>query len=911
MAQTTESTIFDIKVDFGQSISKLAEYNTKIDECKKQMKSLKDEVKNHTISESEYQQSMAATKETMKGYSDSAKAIEREMHNNVTAQKANEGSLVQLRAELSNLTKQYDALSAVEREEGKGVAMKAHINEITNSLKEGEEATQRYQRNVGNYKNSFSEALSAQLPFMDKLKSLNTMLTDTGKGAVGMGANMAASSGGVGALKTAFAAASQGVKAFANELLALLANPVVLVIAAIAVAIKAVVEGIKSSEENTNKFNQILAPFKAVLEAVLYVIQKMTGAVLDAFAAYQQLMLSLTKLCEQLPLVGSLFKAYDEDVERHTKAARLDAEANEYEYKKIRANATDNLKVQELMNQSRQKQNYTLSQRRGFVIQAINLEKQMSEREVALAKMRYAALLAESKGHELSEEENKKLAESYAAVQNAQASFYQSTMRAQSRLSTFNQEAASDAQAAREKAKQAQEEAKQRAEQAAQEAEQRRNKEKEAIRTFQTAAIALEVDGEKKKRLQLQVTYNNEVADLRTRLKTEHDLTTKARQAIIDTIKAKTIQFNRDIEALDQERRDKQVTNEKTLNDDLLASVEKGSESEFQLKLAQIDLNEQADIKAAEKAATTEEEKQALISAIQRKYNAQRDDLANEHYSAMLQQRLKDLQEQYDLTATEGELDDQSKLEEYQREADFLQQKRDLIISNTEITEKERKDLIAKVNKEIATNHEKTANAEIKIEQTKRSAIVGALMGLSEAMQAVGNENTALAKLGKVVGMAEALTNEGVALSAAIKSASGLPFPANLGAIATSIAQILAMFTTVFKTIKSAKFAQGGSVIGAGTGTSDSIPAMLSNGESVLTAQATQMFAPLLSTMNTAGGGVPIMAVQNSQQTMGEDMLARAVARGVSNMPSPIVSVRDIADVQHKVKVMSNLSSVG
>jgi hypothetical protein len=40
-------------------------------------------------------------------------------------------------------------------------------------------------------------------------------------------------------------------------------------------------------------------------------------------------------------------------------------------------------------------------------------------------------------------------------------------------------------------------------------------------------------------------------------------------------------------------------------------------------------------------------------------------------------------------------------------------------------------------------------------------------------------------------------------------------------------------------------------------------------------------------------------------------MLARAVARGVSNMPSPIVSVRDIADVQHKVKVMSNLSSVG
>ena len=50
-------------------------------------------------------------------------------------------------------------------------------------------------------------------------------------------------------------------------------------------------------------------------------------------------------------------------------------------------------------------------------------------------------------------------------------------------------------------------------------------------------------------------------------------------------------------------------------------------------------------------------------------------------------------------------------------------------------------------------------------------------------------------------------------------------------------------------------FAKGGYVSGAGSGTSDSIPAMLSNGESVINAKSTSAFAPLLSAINEWGGG--------------------------------------------------------
>ena len=59
-------------------------------------------------------------------------------------------------------------------------------------------------------------------------------------------------------------------------------------------------------------------------------------------------------------------------------------------------------------------------------------------------------------------------------------------------------------------------------------------------------------------------------------------------------------------------------------------------------------------------------------------------------------------------------------------------------------------------------------------------------------------------------------------------------------------------------------YATGGLVMGAGTGTSDSIDARLSNGESVINAKSTSMFAPMLSAINQAGGGVAFPNTKNN-----------------------------------------------
>lgn len=123
-----------------------------------------------------------------------------------------------------------------------------------------------------------------------------------------------------------------------------------------------------------------------------------------------------------------------------------------------------------------------------------------------------------------------------------------------------------------------------------------------------------------------------------------------------------------------------------------------------------------------------------------------------------------------------------------------------------------------------------------------------------------------------------------------------------------SAAGMMALTKAAFAGAKAAVkgFSTGGYVQGSGTGTSDSIPARLSNGESVMTAKATSMFSPILSAFNQLGGGVPIV-VNNGGSNIGMDMLAAAVARGYQMAPQPVVSVEEINRTQRRVQTIESI----
>lgn len=158
MVSEDKQQILDIKVKYEDAIYGIIRYKEKIDQLKQSIKDLQQQEKDKTITTNEMKVQTEAINATIKEYQYNVRALQKEIQNNVRTENEQEGSLKQLRAQLSNATKKYDEMAKAEREGAKGQALVQHINEITNKLKLAEEETQRYYRNVGNYYNSMMQA---------------------------------------------------------------------------------------------------------------------------------------------------------------------------------------------------------------------------------------------------------------------------------------------------------------------------------------------------------------------------------------------------------------------------------------------------------------------------------------------------------------------------------------------------------------------------------------------------------------------------------------------------------------------------------------------------------------------------------------------------------------------------------
>lgn len=119
-----EEKILEIKVRYDKAITKIAEYSTELDKLKAREKQLKEDVSKGRIEREKYNLMMAETKIAAKEYTESIRVLNKQIQNERKEQTEMEGSLVRLRAELSNLTAAYDRLSRVEREGAKAKSCK-------------------------------------------------------------------------------------------------------------------------------------------------------------------------------------------------------------------------------------------------------------------------------------------------------------------------------------------------------------------------------------------------------------------------------------------------------------------------------------------------------------------------------------------------------------------------------------------------------------------------------------------------------------------------------------------------------------------------------------------------------------------------------------------------------------------
>lgn len=222
MVSEDKQQILDIKVKYEDAIYGIIRYKEKIDQLKASIKDLQQQEKDKTITTNEMKVQTEAINATIKEYQYNVRALQKEIQNNVRTENEQEGSLKQLRAQLSNATKKYDEMAKAEREGAKGQALQKHINEITNELKLAEEQTQRYYRNVGNYYNSM----------LDLAADLQHVVPMGGGGGVGEGISGFANT--VVNLGQTVKGIIPNIKAFGSTLLGLATNPVFLGLAGVA-----------------------------------------------------------------------------------------------------------------------------------------------------------------------------------------------------------------------------------------------------------------------------------------------------------------------------------------------------------------------------------------------------------------------------------------------------------------------------------------------------------------------------------------------------------------------------------------------------------------------------------------------------------------------------------------------------
>lgn len=1037
MVSEDKQQILDIKVKYEDAIYGIIRYKEKIDQLKASIKDLQQQEKDKTITTNEMKVQTEAINATIKEYQYNVRTLRKEIQNNVRTENEQEGSLKQLRAQLSNATKAYDEMSRAERDSSKGQEMQEHIQDLIEELKEAEEATGRFQRSVGSYYDSMMKAA-------DDLQNTEffgfDVVDDTGIGKVmEMGKSVEDLKVKFGALK--------------NTALSLLTNPYFLAMAGVAgagMAFKWWYDYNKGIEEATRKTMQFTGLFgdemKSVRNQALAISETFSvdfGETLQsANVMSKQFGISVS---ESLKLLQDGFvagaNASDEFLENvkeyptYLKEAGLNAE----QFVAISTNATKqgifsdkgldtikegNLRLREMTTAT------------AAALDGIGISSEKVQKELQNGSKTTFDIMQEV-GNKLKEfpassaKVGKAIADIFGGPGEDAGLKYIETLGDIEMNMDKVKEQSSDVAKAQEKQVEA-------------------NK-----RLKDTASALFDVTGGGFEMMKAQAAtfvsnhltkllraiinlYNQSVAFrgliqlIGFAFKSVGQVALLAFNIIIDAIKlvarpargllqmfegffsfdVKKMQdgFNSIFSGLGNTVKEawgdlkkfgsgmadaivggmKNTFNHANIKIPVSAdapSMATATTDNTKLKdgtnIASTTPKTKKEKAAADKAAKEEAERrkkqekelQEAIALIQYKYNEQVMD-AKKRYLAGMYDNERDYSN--DLEQLEKNMVSRS-IDAYvaagqigAEKAQEMQAKLlDIMIKAKADLKNQAKEIVDELNKEFEEAEKKRRDANIlgggtSDEENDNAAKLERYKAFLEQKLAMTQENTEAQKQlqqqlhdtevqlagdsnkkqQQKIGerqqmMANMISTLGDGLSSFfneqdksfhnfLKSMLTSLLDAIEMAITAYYAQMLAhelaekswfgvasaagmmaLTKAAFAGAKAAVkgFSTGGYVQGSGTGTSDSIPARLSNGESVMTAKATSMFSPILSAFNQLGGGVPIV-VNNGGSNIGMDMLAAAVARGYQMAPQPVVSVEEINRTQRRVQTIENIGRI-
>ena len=254
-------------------------------------------------------------------------------------------------------------------------ALGERINSVNDQLKSMDASVGNYQRNVGNY--------------IGAVDHLTASFGSMGKGAQSVIAP---------------------IKGVTTGLKTLSATPAIAILGLLANVLQKVIEGLKSSEENTNAMTQAMAPFAAIGDTVTKVLQGLGGV--------------LAKVVQGFGKLTSAIFGTNEATKERLRLAKEEAALQEQERNNIIANAEAEREVARLRAEAADKTKHSASERIALLEQAGEQERLIAERSVQAAKQQYEIIKSRNALTQSNAEDLKKEAEAYAAVVNAETAYY-------------------------------------------------------------------------------------------------------------------------------------------------------------------------------------------------------------------------------------------------------------------------------------------------------------------------------------------------------------------------------------------------------------------------------------------------------------------------------------------------------
>ena len=1047
MASNTEEKILDIKVRYDDAIRAIAQYQSAVDAAKNHEKELKEELREGRISREQYNAEMAATKVVITENNEAIRTLNKEIQNNRRTEREAEGSLKSLRAELSNLTAEYDSLSRAERNAARGKELEEKINAITDELKGAEEETQRFYRNVGNYEESIKNAIGLNNDFANSImeiaqnskngrdffanmkneaaafgNTLKGLLTNkvflSLSGIAGVGfavkwwydynkgvqeatrltkqftemsgnelkeyrtevqaladfygkdfremlvsANALSKQFGISQqealdiIKDGFVAGADAGGQFLDilrEYPAYFKEAGITAEQFVAIVAESNRQGIFSDKgidaikEANTRLREMTTATAEALEGIGISSQEVQQALQDGSATTFDIIRRVSERLNELPdnasvvgtAIADIFGGPGEDAGLKYIRTLKDIGTNLDE---VKGKAGELGRVEEELIASQtelSKEVALLFDATGGAFERFTSKVRLFVNDVLTSLVKSVRQLTESV-EELSEREQNQYEQSgrenaaeqvqaeYDKIEAARKKYVEQGMSDEEALSKAREERLEVMRLTLQ-----QEEAYLKE---SEEANKRYNKELEDASFWrqglgmdrsnnainrdiqsswdeymnQTAAVASQ-----RELVRLVSEYNGGTKGNQSAIVQETEKETAAvvdaKKKQVEVIKAAQVELmnlirnNReDFDALSEEDLQGDIEQRQRIIELQLDAVKEGSDEEYRLKMEQLATAREAELSDRE---LTEEMK----LAIKKKYQKLESDLTEQHEKEVREKQIQAVQMRYENEIMQMQQAGADELDILNRQAEQKKEAYDSINRADYESEVEYINAKLKAQQEYLDAKQNITNKEVDMEQKKYLAIASLSGNLSDLLQQAAGDNKNMVQIAKILGIAEVAIAQGVAIANAVKTAtsSSATWVDMLAAISTVIGTVTAIMGTALSSIKSAKFAEGGLVTGPGSGTSDSIPARLSNGESVMTAAATSMFGPILSSFNQMGGGVPINVANAGSQAVGEEMLAKAVAKGMMMAPPPVVSVEEFTSVANRVKYVENLGSV-